>query len=346
MDDPEDNSSSSETPAEQQGCHVRPSSPTSTSTQHLDHVLTARRFLQDDQVRAASREKKIAFLQSKGVKDSIIKSLLEDHENQAEKNVASADVTQSTAQEDPETTRAPINLMSSVGRPPIVTYPEFLTKPLRPPPLVTTGRLLAIFYTFTGLSNLLLGTNKYYFAPMIFDLTSSRSELYATACRKLQSLTAKLMEAVSDVSLGKPEPAFTDETSDAEDPTEMFHRDIGVQTSFPANLVLKPTSPTTKHDLEYQLDRLSGAVRSVSRLKNELYTQSEDLEDIRTLLDLFRDELDVMTYSSQSHFMTGFNLCGASPSVEPEDEILKIRDSIRRVKGVLLSSRTFPASTR
>ncbi|KAL3963766.1 hypothetical protein ACCO45_000770 [Purpureocillium lilacinum] len=70
------------------------------------------------------------------------------------------------------------------------------------------------------------------------------------------------------------------------------------------------------------------------------------MDEIRTLLDVFRDDLDGMTYGGQTQFVGGYDMYGTAKKSEPEDEIRKVRDNIRRVKGVLLSTRNFPGSTR
>lgn len=61
------------------------------------------------------------------------------------------------------------------------------------------------------------------------------------------------------------------------------------------------------------------------------------------LVDVFRDDLDALTYKVPA----GLELYGTSASRknEPEDETKKVRDSIRRIKGMLLTTRSFPANT-
>jgi hypothetical protein len=55
---------------------------------------------------------------------------------------------------------------------------------------------------------------------------------------------------------------------------------------------------------------------------------------------VLRDDLDNLTITGQST-MGSYDLYGRTRKNEPDDEIRKVRDNIRRVKGVLLSTRNF-----
>ena len=137
--------------------------------------------------------------------------------------------------------------------------------------------------------------------------------------------------------------ALVDDTvSEADDPSEMFHRDMGTQTSPLATPPIKEKELTSNK----QAGQLAGISKKLTDLKNEVRAQSEDMEDIKTLVDTFRDELDSMTYPGQSEYLSGYDIYGRSRKQDPDDEVKKARDNIRRVKGVLLSTRNFPASTR
>ncbi|PNY22883.1 Uncharacterized protein TCAP_07047 [Tolypocladium capitatum] len=329
-----------------------------------DRLELARRFLDDDEVKTASRGKKAEFLKTKGVEDGDIQKLLgqsetvpEPHEVRLAPHV-SVLTSPKKHHEEPNNDETPTqrdatqtSALPAAGgdRAPIVTYPEFLAKPQRPPPLVTTDGLLATLYGFVGLSTLLCGTSKFVVAPMVESLTDARSDLYGTSSQKLDILVAKLEKTVSEIPpSSKAQPATTDDISDAEDPTEMFHRDIGTQTSLPTTpAAVAPSKPASaESESKRQADRLSTLTKTLSGLKDQFRTQSEDMDDIRTLLDVFRDDLDGMTYGGQTQFMGGYDMYGGAKKTEPEDEIRKVRDNIRRVKGVLLSTRSFPASAR
>lgn len=271
---------------------------------------------------------------------------------------------------------SPTTASSSPDRPPIVTYPEFLTKPQRPPPLVTTNGLLNTLYGFAGIATLVYGASKYVVAPMVDSLTDARSELHDTTSKKLEELVHQLEKSVSVIppaptqisstsnnNNNKQDAAssvpYTDSASEEdEDPAEMFHRDIGTQTTFPEGLpandaadgTAQPkdagvTAAAEKSLAEQHAVTLAKLAKSVSGLRDHVVSQSGDFEDIKAQIDVFRDDLDNMIYPTHD-FVGGYNMFNMNNKSEPDDEIRKVRDNIRRIKGVLLSTRSFPASTR
>jgi hypothetical protein len=190
------------------------------------------------------------------------------------------------------------------------------------------------------------------------SLTEARLDFHATTSQRLEALVSRLEETVSVVPplpAGKRSVAAGDDTdSDIDDPTEMFHRDIGTQTANLEELPPTSASPTpAPSPSESQATRLQDLVSSLQPLNESFRTQSTDFHDIGTLIDVFRDDLQAMggnkssqpiygrssssSYNSYSYQLGGFK--------EPDDEIKKARDGIRRVKGLLLSTRNFPAST-
>ncbi|PHH69757.1 hypothetical protein CDD83_5627 [Cordyceps sp. RAO-2017] len=319
-----------------------------------DQLQVAYRFLQNDEVRAGSREKKVQFLRSKGMSGHDILSLLRETGVKEDGDVThpgkADDDTEGTpalAYRNEGPRRDSVLTGRASHRPPIVTYPEFLTNPPKPPPLVTSSGLLATFYGFAGFATLLFCASKYYVAPAVENLTSARSELYGAACQRLQALVCNLEKAVSEVPARSIQPVAVEDASDTEDPTELFHRDVGTQTLLPAGPVACLALPSAKFESEHQADRLSQANKSLSALLDQLRAQTEDLKDIRTLIDGFQEDLDGMTYSGHSRFTAAYDMYGQTGRrVEPEDEIRRVRDCIRSVKGILLSTRNFPASTR
>lgn len=240
----------------------------------------------------------------------------------------------------------------------MVTYPEFLTKPQRPPPLVTTDGLLNTLYAFGGVSTLLYAASRYAVEPMVEKLTSARIDLHETTAKKLETILTQLESTVSVVpsynnnkSSGTNAAAAASETTDVEDPSEMFHRDVGTQTSFPNTPLTSSSSSSslqgkTEAQSKLQADRLSKFAKSLSGLTDDFKKQSSESQDIKVLLDVFRDDLDSMTYSHHAELFGGFDTNKRRKKADSEDEIRKVRDNIRRIKGVLLSARTFPTSAR
>ncbi|KAH7160609.1 peroxisomal membrane anchor protein conserved region-domain-containing protein [Dactylonectria macrodidyma] len=330
---------------------------TSVYVPEEDKLEVARRFLDDEAVRDAPRDKKVTFLKSKDIDDAGIQTLLGDEPTSTrseDDSLREVVVPQPPSQSTSTQTSTPTTLSKpQADRAPIVTYPEFLAKPAAPPPLVTTSRLLNTLYGVAGLSTLIYGTGQYVLRPMVDAQTEARTEFHETTVRNLDALVSKLEKTVSVVPPPKKQvtaiAASVDGESDAEDPTEMFHRDMGTQTSPP--LVFNSTTTASngkeKDDestAKLQADRLTGLTKTLSGLKDEFRSESESMDGIKTLVGVLCDDLVSLAYMGPS---TGtFDVYGRTRKPEPEDEIRKVRDNIRRVKGVLLSTRNFPTKAR
>ncbi|KAL4732544.1 hypothetical protein ACLX1H_001560 [Fusarium chlamydosporum] len=312
-----------------------------------DKLEVARRFLENDAVRDAPREKKVEFLKSKGIDESEIHALLGQDESLTENESSAGSETNSSYAPTPTETLPPSPASQPpVDRPPIVTYPEFLAKAPRPPPLVTKERLFNALYAVTGLSTLIYGTSRYVIRPMVDSQAEARTDFHDLTSKKLDALVAKLEKTVSEVPPKKP-AATVEEESDAEDPTEMFHRDMGTQTTFPISSVTAlKGSAGNDSPAKHNINQLASLNKTLSGLKDEYRSQSEGMDKIKSAVDVLRDDLDTLTYTAYPEQSNGYDLYGRSRKAEPDDEIRKVRDSIRRVKGVLLSTRNFPASAR
>ncbi|KAM3512442.1 hypothetical protein MY11210_003932 [Beauveria gryllotalpidicola] len=336
-----------------------------------DKLTIAKRFLDDEKVKNEPRDKKVAFLKSKGVEDDHIQKLLGDtHETASEKDTG---VSSSRPQKSTPATSTTATAATATDRAPIVTYPEFLTKPQRPPPLITTQGLLNTLYGFAGLSTLVYGLSRYVAEPMIASLDDARQELHDTTASRLEALVHQLERTVSVVppppppkhaaalassSSSTPAPTASTMAKDAdedEDPAEMFHRDVGTQTSFseaPPADGKDATKPKEEPKQPPALRHATGVTKlakCVSGLRDAVVSQSGDFEDIKAQVEHFREELDRMTFPQMDFTPGGYSMmstmAGGSKN-EPDDEVRKVRDNIRRIKGVLLSTRSFPASTR
>ncbi|KAF5001442.1 hypothetical protein FGRMN_1038 [Fusarium graminum] len=321
--------------------HVEESQPDHVATDQ-EKLEVARRFLENDDVRHAPHDKKVEFLKSKGIDEDEIYALLGRQESTPETEAATSSYAPTPTETLPPTPAS----QPPVDRPPIVTYPEFLAKSPRPPPLVTKERLFNALYAVTGLSTLIYGTSRYVIRPMVDSQADARTDFHDLTSRKLDALVAKLEKTVSEVPPLKPVATLEDE-SEAEDPTEMFHRDMGTQTTFPISSVTAMIGSKGKDSpAKHNADQLTSLNKTLSGLKDEYRSQSEGMDKIKTAVDVLRDDLDTMRYTAYPDHSTGFDLYGRSRKPEPDDEVRKVRDNIRRVKGVLLSTRNFPASAR
>ncbi|KAJ5513212.1 hypothetical protein N7463_002764 [Penicillium fimorum] len=239
-----------------------PATIPSTSRQAL--LDQASKFLEDESIRDAPTDRKVSFLESKGLSSDDIEQVLgisrnaeassssTTTEDKIQEETPSTSPTQSEATPSPPpiTSSPPSNAMpqsqpaapapTSAPRdvPPIITYPEFLFESSKPPPLVTMRSLLYTLYGAAGLGASLYGASEYLVKPMLANLTSARHELANTAESNLQKLNEKLEKTVSvipaELTARKVKPYSDEEDDDASsitsDPTELFHRDVATQT--------------------------------------------------------------------------------------------------------------------
>ncbi|KAG0646368.1 hypothetical protein D0Z07_8115 [Hyphodiscus hymeniophilus] len=296
-------------------------------------IEQARKFLDEDEVRKASTDKKIAFLEGKGLNSEEITELLGVSRNpEATAPSHSEDAAPSQIQQPASNPPTQPSYPSQQARdtPPIITYPEFLTTPPHPTPLVTKSRLLTTLYIFGGLSALLYGTNTYLVEPMLASLTTSRLSLAETTSENLQKLIDKLEGVVSEIPAaksGKLEVDTVEDEESDEDPTEMFHRDIGVQTSLPATPSLsRPASPAPPAThLDDQTSRLESLNKSISGLTEDSTAEGHVTNALSTTVSVLREYLDGLAYVAPSYgYANAYSGINGSGPKDLDDEIVKI----------------------
>ncbi|KAI2626866.1 peroxisomal membrane anchor protein conserved region-domain-containing protein [Xylaria nigripes] len=335
----------------------------------------ARRFLDDENVKAASPDEKRAFLKSKGLEDSQITQLLDEFLEESQSSAERDDVAGSPETEteiETETKEASSTSIQSASPavssttenipvaasstydspPPIVTYPEFLTTPQRPPPLITPSRVANILAASGGVWALVYGIAGLAVKPMVDNLNESRADYYGHVNNRLGRLVRKLEGAVSEIPYGNKKSLklpqqdhFVDDNeSVSSDPTELFHRDVGTQTSPPPSIIV--STPDDDDDIiddpvERQSRRLSAigaALREVSLMQTQ---RAESKADLKSSFGDIQDQLDRLSYPPVHDFSV-YGGYGYGQSSEPDDQFKKTKDSIRSVKGLLLSARSFP----
>ncbi|KAJ5380556.1 uncharacterized protein N7496_002984 [Penicillium cataractarum] len=380
--------------------------PASASRQDL--LDQASKFLEDESIRDASTDRKVSFLESKGLTSDEIQQLLGVSRNpeasSAESTAAepkvqetssspspsdqsevtpSSPVTASTSSSSstmsqPRSTPATSTTSSTAARdvPPIITYPEFLFQPAKPPPLVTMSRILYTIYGAAGLGASIYGASEYLVKPMLANLTSARLDLANTAKENLQKLNEKLEQNVSVIpahlltarkkGTEDGDEDSSDNDSIISDPTELFHRDIGTQTT--PDVSTTSRSSSSKDPAETAADAPTIAVnKHLTRLESiqsslkevtEFEKDSSNLDDsMRTRLTDLHHYLDGLIYAAPSYTATagygglysGTTTTGSDSSSSgvrksEEDAITAFKAEIRGVKGALLSARNFPAS--
>ena len=377
------------------------SSPNSdtTTTPRPDLVEQASKFLQDDSIRDAPTDQKVSFLESKGLRNEEIQSLLGVSRNaeassdtpsdDGKTQPAASNEGQSTATESSEvaspTDQKPLSPPSAPAQsppssspatpapaprsrdvPPIITYPEFLFKEQKKPPLVTFQSILYTLYGAAGLAASVYGASEYFVKPMVANLTSARHSLAETTQTNLEKLNEKLEQNVSTIpphphsaSTDKPEEVEDETDSVTSDPTELFHRDVATQTSPESSETSlaegKPSAETAVPDPKAAVSTHATRLETIHSHLRE-FTDSDggsnDADDVmRMRLNEMRHYLDGLIYSNPAYSVAGYGAYSSVDSSKPtgvgsgeEDAITSFKSEIRGVKGALLSARNFPAS--
>ncbi|KAJ5417839.1 uncharacterized protein N7487_001389 [Penicillium crustosum] len=356
-----------------------PATTASTSRQAL--LDQASKFLEDESIRDAPTERKVSFLESKGLSSDDIEQVLGVSRN-AEPSSSSTTAEDKTQEETPSTSPTQSKVTPSspprqrqprppATSPPIITYPEFLFESSKPPPLVTMRSLLYTLYGAAGLGASLYGASEYLVKPMLASLTSARHELASTAETNLQKLNEKLEKTVSvipaELTARKSKPYSDEEDDDASsitsDPTELFHRDVATQTSPEPTPVISATGAVNSADpaAVSPSTAVNNHISRVESITSKLREIVDSEKDASTLDDSMRTRLTELhhycdgliysgpTYSTGSTYgVWNSNTSGSndnSGTRKSEDEaIAGFRADIRGVKGALLSARNFPAS--
>ncbi|KAF2198760.1 hypothetical protein GQ43DRAFT_450766 [Delitschia confertaspora ATCC 74209] len=344
-----------------------PESPSETSTdestektsQPEDSSLLqqASRFLENPSIRDAPREKKVTFLQSKGVSTEDINSLLGEGQEQGKIGDMSAEG-QKTWSKTPAT--QPASKPPPREVPPIVTYPEFLAQPSAPPPLITTDRIMKTAYISGGLAATLYGLSKYIVTPMTENLTQSRHDFAQHVQNQLSNLNSRLGNIVS-VDPANKVKATSSEAGDVadciseadSDPTELFHRDFGTQTS--PSLSRRPSisdssgAPDVGSVIAHtnRLKILTSHIRELGATQSSSSSSSQGVKTQLTDLSTYLSEMSYQNtyYTGMGGLYTGSGY-GLKLKNGKDDQIEACKADIRAVKGVLLSSRNFPSGGR
>ena len=363
----------------------------------------ATKFLEDESIRDASTDRKVAFLETKGLRKNEIDSLLGISRNDgattsnsnsetttsgsdsastatdsSNQNGSQSNSSESASQKSQNPTSSPspppssptTTAQSSPPRdvPPIITYPEFLVKQSKPPPLVSFNSILYTLYGAAGLGASIYGASEYLVKPMLANLTSARHDFAQITKANLRTLNEKLEQNVSTIppqlSSANKEAGDNADEDDADsitsDPTELFHRDVATQTSAqdiapkekPADAET-PTPTATVDSHQKSLETITSNLREFANTENDS-TACDDT--VRSSLRDVHYYLDGLIYSNPSYGpVSGYgswNSSGTSDSngkatgVEKgeEDAIASFKSEIRGVKGALLSAKNFPSS--
>lgn len=333
------------------------------------------KWLEDPSIQNASRERKVAFLLGKGVARDDIDRLLPKKTTQqtqpAQEELKTVHARQGADKAAPQvatqsaTTTAQVQLPRR-DIPPVITYPEFLLQPQEKPPIVTTQRLINTAYIAGGLAATIYGLSQYVIAPMAESLTSARLTFMQHTSEQIDELNSRLEKTVS-----KLPPTVTSHTSQQQhdgdeppsptdsDPSELFHRDIGTQTSPVLSRPSTPTSSTAAAEPTSLSILHESRIRSLKEHVAALRTSSDahtdgSLLDLKTTVNELSQYLTDTSYNSPYYGIgyangmdgsSGSFVAGGADAAAKDnrDAVDALKAEIRSVKGVLLSARNFPA---
>ncbi|KAF2839715.1 hypothetical protein M501DRAFT_1003160 [Patellaria atrata CBS 101060] len=325
----------------------------SSSLESSSLVETALKFLEDPSIRNEPRAKKVEFLKTKGLSDTEIEKL-PIPSSQADSTPDSAQTVPSLPSEDVKSKKLSIPTPRDI--PPIVTYPEFLTQSTKPPPLITLNRLANIVYATSALTLGIYGLSKFVAKPMSESLTDARQDFAAHILSQLSELNRKLEKTASVVppihtsgsQLLEPTEVDDEVESVTSDPTELFHRDFGTQTS--PSLSRRNSASTEPSSAEESASKMLNGHTNRMKIINSHLSELLDgtkgnktsHESVVTQVNDLRSYLTEMSYSNIYYP----SIYGNSTTSGKSDEMEKLKSEIRSVKGVLLSAKNFPSGGR
>ena len=187
---------------------------------------------------------------------------------------------------------------------------------------------------------------------MLATLTDSRLSLAATASSNLSKLITRLESIVSEIppTIGPAHDHKEEDSESDEDPTELFHRDIGVQTSLPnSEAGTRPGTPTPTSALAEWTSRLKSLTGSLNGLIDDSTSEGHDVVELEAAIGVLKDYLEGMAFVTPSYNFGGAGGYGGREGAggkEADDEISRVKVGIKSMKGVLLSARSFPGGVR
>lgn len=241
----------------------------------------------------------------------------------------------------------------TTAAPPIITYPEFLVQAHKPPPLITPSRVLNCTYGAAAVAALVYGASKWILNPMQDGLSEARHDFFTHSQTKLDELNERLSKVVTNIPDPKQGGASSDVDGDeadsvTSDPTELYHRDMGTQTSPPPtrrSSLPGGAAQAYKDPVTYQV----GALAIIKSHLDELATGSEKTaeayKDRQETTNKLRHYLDGLTYGGASYVWQSSEDAMAlrNGNGSKNDEIENFKKEIRAVKGLMLSAKRFPA---
>lgn len=198
------------------------------------------------------------------------------------------------------------------------------------------------------------GLSKYIIAPMTVNLAESRRDFATHTNDQLKELNERLGKAVTvdPANSIKTITDIVDDISEADsDPTELYHRDYGTQTTptlsrrASVSSTTDPEPTVTAHET-----RLKIIKSHLQELEANRSNDSTSRDSLKTKVTELTTYLSEMSYQNQYYSNSGgfygnnYGLPGGKDGKNDQIEVLK--NDIRAVKGVFLSARNFPTGGR
>jgi hypothetical protein len=198
------------------------------------------------------------------------------------------------------------------------------------------------------------GISKYLVAPMTQDMTESRHDFASHAHEQLLEFNKRLGDVVSvdPATKAKTITDVADDISEADsDPTELYHRDYGTQTT--PELSRRP-SVSNANDPQPVVTSHENRLKIIKSHLQELETtrssDSTSVESLQTKITDLSMYLNGMSYQNQYYpsmnGLYGSSYSTSAPKDGKNDQIEVLKNDIRAVKGVFLSARNFPTGGR
>lgn len=191
---------------------------------------------------------------------------------------------------------------------------------------------------------------------MTQNLTESRHDFASHTQEQLDKLNERLRDAASVDPATKTAANTSDVMDDISetdsDPTELFHRDFGTQTT--PNLSRRDSKSSSAADDDAMVKAHENRLRILTSHLRELQTSrssdSTSSDSLKTQISSLQTYLSDMSYQSQ-YYSSSNGFYGGTYGLPKtndgkNDQIEVLKSDIRAVKGVFLSARNFPAGGR
>jgi hypothetical protein len=323
-----------------------------SAEERAQQLEIVRAFLEDPGVKDEPIERKREFLEAKGISQDMIEEELGTSTpvstaTPSSTSISAADFASFKQTTQPQSTPPAPRVVA----PPIITYPEFLEDARKPPPLITPTRILNATYIASAIAAVAYGASTFLVKPMAASLTDARHDFASHGQSKIDEFNERLSKLVSKI----PEPKSTTDEAESEDaesiasdPTELFHRDIGTQTS-PA-ISPPPSTANAQAGTPTVADKQNGRLDIIKSHLDEMLAGvqagEQPAKDRLEETNKLRHHLDNMMYRVQTANMWNGGYGGgfatdAKAGTEALDAIEEVKKEIRGVKGVLLSAKRF-----